>query len=195
MRRSSRPRSNGRSGKRVILQPGRRSPHLSAGSTTMPAKPPRDRARHREGADIVMVKPAMSYLDVVRAAADISPVPVPRTRSPVEYSMICAAGRPTAGSTCSLRLESLIRYPTCGCRIRADLLGGRRRLVAGVSEPTGGAPKDLPEDIAPASGCGWPPCRAGDRYVVDMWRARRRRNRGSVYAISGYSSSSSPRSS
>jgi porphobilinogen synthase len=29
-----------------------------------------------EGADIVMIKPAMGYLDVVRAAADISPVPV-----------------------------------------------------------------------------------------------------------------------
>lgn len=29
-----------------------------------------------EGADIIMVKPAMAYLDVVRAAADISPVPV-----------------------------------------------------------------------------------------------------------------------
>ncbi len=29
-----------------------------------------------EGADIIMVKPAMAYLDVVRAAADVSPVPV-----------------------------------------------------------------------------------------------------------------------
>jgi len=29
-----------------------------------------------EGADIIMVKPAMAYLDLVRAAADISPVPV-----------------------------------------------------------------------------------------------------------------------
>jgi len=29
-----------------------------------------------EGADIVMVKPAMAYLDIVRAAAEISPVPV-----------------------------------------------------------------------------------------------------------------------
>lgn len=29
-----------------------------------------------EGADIVMIKPALGYLDVVAAAADISPVPV-----------------------------------------------------------------------------------------------------------------------
>jgi porphobilinogen synthase len=44
-----------------------------------------------EGADIVMVKPAMSYLDVVRAAADISPVPVAAYQVSGEYSMISAA--------------------------------------------------------------------------------------------------------
>ena len=43
-----------------------------------------------EGADIVMVKPAMAYLDVVRAAADLSPVPVAHQVSG-EYAMICAA--------------------------------------------------------------------------------------------------------
>ncbi|MDG4663518.1 porphobilinogen synthase [Mycobacterium sp. 236(2023)] len=44
-----------------------------------------------EGADMVMVKPAMSYLDVVRAAADISPVPVAAYQVSGEYSMITAA--------------------------------------------------------------------------------------------------------
>ncbi len=44
-----------------------------------------------EGADIVMVKPAMAYLDLVRAAADISPVPVAAYQVSGEYSMICAA--------------------------------------------------------------------------------------------------------
>lgn len=44
-----------------------------------------------EGADIVMVKPAMAYLDVVRAAADISPVPVAAYQVSGEYSMITAA--------------------------------------------------------------------------------------------------------
>ena len=44
-----------------------------------------------EGADIVMVKPAMAYLDVVRAAADISPVPVAAYQVSGEYSMISAA--------------------------------------------------------------------------------------------------------
>ena len=44
-----------------------------------------------EGADIIMVKPAMSYLDIVRAAADRSPVPVAAYQVSGEYSMICAA--------------------------------------------------------------------------------------------------------
>src|SRR3954470_7327969 len=44
-----------------------------------------------EGADIVMVKPAMGYLDVVAAAADISPVPVAAYQISGEYSMIKAA--------------------------------------------------------------------------------------------------------
>jgi porphobilinogen synthase len=45
-----------------------------------------------EGADMIMIKPAMSYLDVVRAAADISPVPVAAYQVSGEYSMISAAG-------------------------------------------------------------------------------------------------------
>jgi porphobilinogen synthase len=44
-----------------------------------------------EGADIVMVKPAMSYLDVVAAAAAISPVPVAAYQVSGEYAMISAA--------------------------------------------------------------------------------------------------------
>jgi porphobilinogen synthase len=44
-----------------------------------------------EGADMVMIKPAMAYLDLVRAAADISPVPVAAYQVSGEYSMISAA--------------------------------------------------------------------------------------------------------
>jgi porphobilinogen synthase len=44
-----------------------------------------------EGADIVMVKPAMSYLDVLSDAAAISPVPVWAYQVSGEYSMIEAA--------------------------------------------------------------------------------------------------------
>ena len=44
-----------------------------------------------EGADFVMVKPAMSYLDVLREVADASPVPVFAYQISGEYSMIAAA--------------------------------------------------------------------------------------------------------
>lgn len=44
-----------------------------------------------EGADIVMVKPALPYLDVVRAVAEISEVPVAAYQVSGEYSMIEAA--------------------------------------------------------------------------------------------------------
>jgi porphobilinogen synthase len=44
-----------------------------------------------EGADIVMVKPAMSYLDVLADTAAVSPVPVWAYQVSGEYSMIAAA--------------------------------------------------------------------------------------------------------
>ena len=44
-----------------------------------------------EGADIILIKPAMAYLDVVAAAADIAPVPVAAYQVSGEYAMISAA--------------------------------------------------------------------------------------------------------
>jgi porphobilinogen synthase len=44
-----------------------------------------------EGADIVMIKPALPYLDVVAAAAAISPVPVAAYQVSGEYAMVEAA--------------------------------------------------------------------------------------------------------
>ncbi len=44
-----------------------------------------------EGADIVMVKPAMCYLDVLQAVAEISDVPVAAYQVSGEYSMVEAA--------------------------------------------------------------------------------------------------------
>ena len=44
-----------------------------------------------EGADLVMVKPAMSYLDIVRDVADLADRPVAAYQISGEYSMICAA--------------------------------------------------------------------------------------------------------
>ncbi|ORI17877.1 delta-aminolevulinic acid dehydratase [Rhodococcus sp. 1163] len=46
-----------------------------------------------EGADMVMVKPAMSYLDILRDIANISSVPVAAYQISGEYSMITAAAQ------------------------------------------------------------------------------------------------------
>lgn len=70
-----------------------------------------------EGADIVMVKPAMSYLDVVRACADISPVPVAAYQISGEYAMISAAA---ANGWIDLRasaLEALVGIRRAGADI------------------------------------------------------------------------------
>jgi porphobilinogen synthase len=44
-----------------------------------------------EGADIVMVKPALPYLDIVRAVADAAPVPVAAYQISGEFAMVEAA--------------------------------------------------------------------------------------------------------
>ncbi len=44
-----------------------------------------------EGADAVMIKPALAYLDVLRAAAEVSPVPVAAYNISGEYAMVEAA--------------------------------------------------------------------------------------------------------
>ena len=67
-----------------------------------------------EGADIIMVKPAMSYLDVVRAAADVSPVPVAAYQISGEYSMICAAAANGWIDLQASALESLIGIRRAG---------------------------------------------------------------------------------
>jgi porphobilinogen synthase len=46
-----------------------------------------------EGADVVMVKPALAYLDVIRAVAEVSPVPVAAYHVSGEYAMVKAAAQ------------------------------------------------------------------------------------------------------
>ena len=70
-----------------------------------------------EGADIVMVKPAMAYLDVVRAAAEISPVPVAAYQVSGEYAMISAAAANGWVDGRAAALESLISIRRAGADI------------------------------------------------------------------------------
>jgi porphobilinogen synthase len=70
-----------------------------------------------EGADIVMVKPAMGYLDVVAAAAGISPVPVAAYQISGEYSMISAAAANGWIDGRAAALESLTSIRRAGADI------------------------------------------------------------------------------
>ena len=46
-----------------------------------------------EGADMIMVKPAVTYLDIIAQAREITDVPIGAYHVSGEYSMIKAAGR------------------------------------------------------------------------------------------------------
>ncbi|WP_081845133.1 porphobilinogen synthase [Mycolicibacterium aromaticivorans] len=70
-----------------------------------------------EGADIIMVKPAMAYLDVVRAAADVSPVPVAAYQVSGEYAMISAAAANGWIDGRAAALESLTSIRRAGADI------------------------------------------------------------------------------
>ncbi|UYP21078.1 porphobilinogen synthase [Rhodococcus sp. Z13] len=70
-----------------------------------------------EGADMVMVKPAMSYLDVLREVADRSPVPVAAYQISGEYSMITAAAQKGWIDRDAAILESLTSIRRAGADI------------------------------------------------------------------------------
>ncbi len=70
-----------------------------------------------EGADIVMVKPAMSYLDILRDVADHSTVPVAAYQISGEYAMITAAAERGWIDRRGAILESLVGIRRAGADI------------------------------------------------------------------------------
>jgi porphobilinogen synthase len=70
-----------------------------------------------EGADMVMVKPAMAYLDLVRVAAEVSPVPVAAYQVSGEYAMICAAAANGWMDERTVALETLTSIRRAGADI------------------------------------------------------------------------------
>ncbi|GAC68005.1 porphobilinogen synthase [Gordonia soli] len=70
-----------------------------------------------EGADIVMVKPAMSYLDIVRDVAEEADVPVAAYQISGEYSMITAAAERGWIDRDAAILESLLAIRRAGAGI------------------------------------------------------------------------------
>ncbi|MBC3186718.1 porphobilinogen synthase [Corynebacterium sp. zg-331] len=67
-----------------------------------------------EGADFVMVKPALPYLDILRRVADASPVPVAAYQVSGEYAMIRAAGQRGWVDGESVMMESLLSIKRAG---------------------------------------------------------------------------------
>ena len=67
-----------------------------------------------EGADFVMVKPALPYLDVLAGVAERSPVPVAAYQVSGEYAMIKAAGANGWVDEQAVMMESLISIKRAG---------------------------------------------------------------------------------
>ncbi|WP_290454271.1 porphobilinogen synthase [Corynebacterium stationis] len=67
-----------------------------------------------EGADFVMVKPALPYLDVLAGTAERSPVPVAAYQVSGEYAMIKAAGANGWVDEQAVMMESLISIKRAG---------------------------------------------------------------------------------
>ena len=86
-----------------------------------------------EGADILMVKPALPYLDIIAAARAAHPHPIAAYQVSGEYSMIKAAAQAGWLDEGRAMMESLISIKRAG----ADLIltyfakDAARRLLAG----------------------------------------------------------------
>ncbi len=70
-----------------------------------------------EGADIVMVKPAGYYLDVLREVADFSEVPVAAYQVSGEYAMLCAAFENGWLDRNRIVIESLLSIKRAGAKM------------------------------------------------------------------------------
>lgn len=70
-----------------------------------------------EGADMIMVKPALAYLDVIRTLAEFSPVPVAAYQVSGEYAMIKAAGMNGWIDAEKAMLECLLSIKRAGAKV------------------------------------------------------------------------------
>ncbi len=88
-----------------------------------------------EGADIVMIKPALSYLDIIRAAREEFDHPIAAYNVSGEYSMVKAAGRMGWIDEAEVMMEILTSIKRAGADLiityhaleAAELLNGSRK--------------------------------------------------------------------
>jgi porphobilinogen synthase len=89
-----------------------------------------------EGADLVMVKPAGPYLDVLREVADASPVPVVAYQVSGEFSMIEAAAAKGWIDGPRVMMESLIGIRRAGADIIFTYFATRAARTLRRPDPT-----------------------------------------------------------
>ena len=118
-----------------------------------------------EGADLVMVKPAMAYLDVLRAVAEVSDVPVAAYQVSGEYAMVEAAAANGWLDRDRTILETLTAIRRAGADVVltywATEVAARldRRLAhLGVRRSTCGYAAAPPKPEGPASTTRWRNC-------------------------------------
>jgi porphobilinogen synthase len=70
-----------------------------------------------EGADMVMVKPALPYLDIIRRVRDAFPVPVAAYQVSGEYAMVEAAARNNWIDRDRVMMESLVSIRRAGAEV------------------------------------------------------------------------------
>ncbi len=87
-----------------------------------------------EGADMIMVKPAMPYLDVIAAARDRFDLPLAAYQVSGEYAMIEAAARNGWIERDRVMMESLLSIRRAGASIAPDLLRERCGATFGLSD-------------------------------------------------------------
>ncbi len=86
-----------------------------------------------EGADIIMVKPAMPYLDVISAARERTLLPIAAYQVSGEYSMIKAAAQAGWLDENRAMLESLLSIKRAGRRDHPDVFCKRGGQAAAVT--------------------------------------------------------------
>ena len=85
-----------------------------------------------EGADIVMIKPAMAYLDIIREVRDVVDVPVSAYHVSGEYAMIKAAAQMGWLDENKAVIESLTSIKRAGADLIATYFAkDAARLISG----------------------------------------------------------------
>ncbi len=108
-----------------------------------------------EGADMIMVKPALPYLDVIAAARLRFDLPLAAYQVSGEYAMIEAAAQNGWIERDRVMMESLQSIRRAGASIILDLLRQGRRQIAGltIGEKSGSLRAKTPQVLASTVFC------------------------------------------